>query len=365
MMTSESIPLSAALSPDVIGDLPDHGLLALVTRQVARNFYVIPGSCRHEIFNDVCQLQEVSRLGYGDPLLPLSEVICKHGDTLLHSKEPNPAVEFVARSLYELGRVTRCVWADDYDKADQHCIAALTHADTAARYSGVLITPDILMDIEAAHSHAAVMAQVRPKGSFNYGRRRRQSFSQDVFADYQSFDLNPISQGSSVVEVISLITEELIARLAEHPTRLYELSSRAFEELIARVFEIYGFNVELTAPTRDSGRDVIAVSYNPVPVKYLIECKKYARHNKVGIAFVQRLHGVLHGDQGTRAILATTSAFTQPAREYMRRPHVQLELEGRDFSGIHGWLLLADRTAAARRALGDQFRLSETGILLP
>jgi hypothetical protein len=51
--------------------------------------------------------------------------------------------------------------------------------------------------------------------------------------------------------------------------------------------------------------------------------------------------------------------------EYMNRPHVRLEFEGRNFDGIHSWLILADRIAMARRALNDQFTVTNDGGIVP
>jgi restriction system protein len=129
------------------------------------------------------------------------------------------------------------------------------------------------------------------------------------FAQYFEFEIDRKFNGTSIVELCPAITDEFIGRIRERPNLLYELEPRQFEELIARVFEAFGFEVELTARTRDGGRDLIAISNFPSRIKYLIECKRYSPERRVGIDVVQRLHGVVIGEPSTAGILATTSGF--------------------------------------------------------
>ncbi len=58
---------------------------------------------------------------------------------------------------------------------------------------------------------------------------------------------------------VCLATRRLIDEARIEPATLLGLSSRQFEELIAEIWSRFGYTVELTARTRDGGRDVIAV----------------------------------------------------------------------------------------------------------
>lgn len=132
---------------------------------------------------------------------------------------------------------------------------------------------------------------------------------------------------------VSLRLYHLIAR---EPRLLYEMSPRQFEEFLAEVFMSFGFSVELTARTRDGGRDIIAFGKeHDIHAKYVIECKRFAAHRKVGISYVRELYAVKQLEHATKAILATTSFFTKPARAFESQYLYELELK--DFNAVTSW----------------------------
>jgi hypothetical protein len=129
----------------------------------------------------------------------------------------------------------------------------------------------------------------------------------------------------------------LVERARRDPSMLYSISPRAFEELIAEIFAQHGFSVELTQPTRDHGRDIIAVkSVMDLPTKFIIECKRYARERTVGLAIVQRLYGVKEAEGANKAIVAATCGFSRDARNFASAVLWQLDLAGYDH--IVRWL---------------------------
>lgn len=129
----------------------------------------------------------------------------------------------------------------------------------------------------------------------------------------------------------------LIERLSRQPRALYEITPRQFEEVIAEVFARQGFHVELTRATRDGGRDVIAVhEIAGVRSKMIIECKRYAETNKVGLAIVQRLFGVRIAEAANKAILATTSTFTRDAVQFAQQHMWDLDLKA--YEDVVGWI---------------------------
>lgn len=138
---------------------------------------------------------------------------------------------------------------------------------------------------------------------------------------------------------VRLATQRLIDDARIEPAALLELSARQFEELIAEVWSRFGYVVELTARTKDGGRDVIAVRRAEAEVRYLIECKRYSPQHKVGVQFVRALYGVRTDERATKAFLATTSTFSRDALIFFERH--RWELEARDFEGVRRWIFMA------------------------
>ena len=126
----------------------------------------------------------------------------------------------------------------------------------------------------------------------------------------------------------------LIQQINKFPELIYAVDPRKFEEIIAEIFYKMGFQVELTRTTRDGGYDVVAISNNME--KYLIECKRFAKHRKISIGFVQRLLGIKISEKARKAILATTSTFTQPAYDFGQKNIWHLELK--DYNDIMLWV---------------------------
>lgn len=144
--------------------------------------------------------------------------------------------------------------------------------------------------------------------------------------------------GESIIEIASAVDANLIRHFRQNPIQLHLLSSRKFEEVIAELFIGFGFEVELTKQTRDGGRHIIAINHKIARAKYLIECKRWKPGNTVGIDVVQRLHGVSMSEGATKGIVATTSKFTKPAKDFLDL--YEWVLDGRDLKGLTEWLNL-------------------------
>jgi hypothetical protein len=170
----------------------------------------------------------------------------------------------------------------------------------------------------------------------------------NFFPHYSIFDLDIPHEGMTIIDVGTAINQRLLDYFRRHPTRLHELSPRQFEELIAQLFDEFGFDVELTKQTRDGGKDIVAIKHNTTRDKYLIECKRYANETRVGIEIVQRMYGVVHLEHAFRGIIVTTSTFTRPANEIIKS---NWALKGVDFDGLTRWLSHY-QTAQMRRTLG-------------
>ena len=140
---------------------------------------------------------------------------------------------------------------------------------------------------------------------------------------------------------VALDFGRVLSNTRSNPQELLQLGPRQFEELVAEIWKRFGYVVELTKRSRDGGRDIIALKQSEANLRFLIECKRYDRSNKVGVGIVRELYGVKMDERATKAILATTSSFTRSAKEFFSR-HVW-ELEPRDFDGVVDWISLAVR----------------------
>jgi hypothetical protein len=140
-----------------------------------------------------------------------------------------------------------------------------------------------------------------------------------------------------IPRLILPVHSQLIDLIKNDPKMIFQISPREFEEIIAELFKARGFEIELTRQTRDGGRDIIAISEHlDIRSKYLIECKRYLPDNKVTISLVQRLYGVKMAESANKAILATTSSFTKPAKEFASEHIWDLDLKAYD--DIMGWI---------------------------
>ncbi len=165
----------------------------------------------------------------------------------------------------------------------------------------------------------------------------RDTYWERVFAVISQFDVESAQEGATFLQVSRLVNDRLVEYFLRNPAKLYSMGSRDFEALIAEVLAGLGYEVELTQRTRDGGQDIIAIGRHGIASsKYLIECKRYAASNTVGVEPVRSLYGVVHDAEATKGILVTTSSFTKPAQDFLDR-HVW-RLEGRAFDGIIEWL---------------------------
>jgi HJR/Mrr/RecB family endonuclease len=137
-------------------------------------------------------------------------------------------------------------------------------------------------------------------------------------------------------ELILEASTALAHQVAKDPALLHRLTPREFEEFIAELFSWFGYEVHLTARTRDGGRDIVAVrGDHGILSKLLIECKRFAPARPVGLSYVRELYAVKTLEKATKAILATTSHFTRDARRLERQLIYELELK--DFEAVIAW----------------------------
>jgi HJR/Mrr/RecB family endonuclease len=143
-------------------------------------------------------------------------------------------------------------------------------------------------------------------------------------------------ENAPIVPIASFVEQRLIEQLHKNPEALKVINRRRFEELVAELWDGFGYEVELTKQTRDRGMDVIAIKRREVAVRFLIQCKRPDPTNPVRVGAVRELHSVKTSEHATKGILATTTYFTRDAKILFEQH--PWELERKDFEDIKEWI---------------------------
>lgn len=142
---------------------------------------------------------------------------------------------------------------------------------------------------------------------------------------------------SECILLLEDVNEEFIYLIANNPSIVYQLGSRKFEELIAKLFSDRGHEVSLTKSTRDGGYDVWAKVKDAFSeFVILVECKKYSPENKVGVEIVRGLYGVTEMNKANQGLIITSSFFTKDAHQEQLRIGNRIGLK--DYNNLVEWL---------------------------
>lgn len=150
-------------------------------------------------------------------------------------------------------------------------------------------------------------------------------------------------QISSDENTINVAIPLLIDRMNNSNIMLQDIPSsdhRVFEELVAEIFKGFGYSIELTKKTRDGGIDIVALKKTGelLEEKLLIECKHWK--GKIDVGVIRNLIGVAISQEElpTGIIIATTSRFTQDAKDVTINKTVKVKLDRKDFDDIIEWI---------------------------
>lgn len=203
------------------------------------------------------------------------------------------------------------------DNSDEDWGYIILALDSYGEYRSIRVKHSLETEEHAEHELIVELAELATKGEF----------------------IEELYELKKPVNNVSLtdIDEELKKYFNKHPEKMYDLSPRKFEELVASILEDFGFRVELTKSTRDGGSDIIASIRNDISrFLLLVECKKYSQDNKVGVGIIRSVAGVHFLKQPSKSIIVTTSFFTEPAKKEADLFKEQLELK--DYNSIKQWL---------------------------
>jgi restriction system protein len=125
--------------------------------------------------------------------------------------------------------------------------------------------------------------------------------------------LRPDGRSQGLLDAAAVIRARWIDNLDDGTEALYRLSPRELELLVAALYQELGYAVQLTPPSRDGGRDVIAVRQTPGQREVIeIECKTHT--SPIGVQYVRQLRGVIERHRANRGVLVTIGRFTRGAR---------------------------------------------------
>jgi restriction system protein len=153
-------------------------------------------------------------------------------------------------------------------------------------------------------------------------------------------DLGPKTDQGLIVQAVLVPWFQIIREIERDPQFLFGFvkNPRRFEEFIAGAYEHDGWQVELTPPSGDLGRDVIATKPGHMAIRLLDQCKAFSPGHVVTANDVRAMAGVLLRDQNvSKGIVTTTSTFAPGiAKEFANLMPYRLEL--RDGAALEEWL---------------------------
>ncbi len=116
------------------------------------------------------------------------------------------------------------------------------------------------------------------------------------------------------------IYEELYGHFAQYPADLHRLHWREFEVLLSRIFQAQGFVTEMGPGSGDGGVDIRFLQRDPIgDVLTLVQAKKYAPKNRIGLEAVAALSGIAGVERAQRSVFVTTSSYQPAAKKFAAR----------------------------------------------
>ena len=104
----------------------------------------------------------------------------------------------------------------------------------------------------------------------------------------------------------------------------WSLDGWEFEEEVAKVFRLNGYEAEVTRKTADGGIDLLMYKDNK---KIIVQCKHYS--SEVGVSVVRELNGIKDDFRANELILVASSGVTKGCKDFIRnKPYFKiLDLE--------------------------------------
>jgi restriction endonuclease Mrr len=109
--------------------------------------------------------------------------------------------------------------------------------------------------------------------------------------------------------------DELQRYLLHNYSQRFDVRPHAFEDVVGKVFQNHGFNVEATARSNDGGIDLFVAEKSGS--RRAVQVKRHA--GKIEAAFIREFAGALVLEGNLEGIFVTTSAFSKGAVDTAER----------------------------------------------
>lgn len=135
-------------------------------------------------------------------------------------------------------------------------------------------------------------------------------------------------EGTDLYPIWKTPPDESASATRADPTRwspelLSELEWKRFEQVCAGLFEYLGFTTKSATTGADGGVDIHLFRPPAEQAVAIVQCKARTS-SKVGVRVARELHGVMASMRIAEGILATSSTFSDDAREYAKANHIDL-----------------------------------------
>lgn len=117
-------------------------------------------------------------------------------------------------------------------------------------------------------------------------------------------------------DIIKIVSKTFVEKIANDTNFLLKLEWRELEKIIAEIFEGLAFDVKLTAPSKDGGKDLILeINKKGNPKRYLVEVKHWKSKKQVGQKYVKEFVNVICNEKSDSGLFLSTYGFTSNAFE--------------------------------------------------
>ena len=202
---------------------------------------------------------------------------------------------------------------------------------------------------QQTHVSLEASAQVVPSIEVTQGESGGKSAAPDdpeILMQAAVVELGEKTDQGHLIQAVTVPWFEIVRQLQRDPEFLYSVDWRKFEEIIAGAYKADKWDVELTPPTGDGGRDIIATKPGLISIRIIDQAKKFSPRHKVQPNDVRAIVGVLSGpDQNISKCIVTTTSDFGPSifKEYKHLiPH---RLQLRNGQELIEWLQAAGKTS--------------------